>query len=94
MHSGYTYILASQRNGTIYTGVTKDLRRWVEEHKLHIHQGFTAQYDIVKLVWYQEFTDIREAIAMEKRIKNWRRAWKLQLIDSFNHDWRDLAEPD
>jgi putative endonuclease len=92
--SYYTYILASQRNGTLYTGDTGDLARRVIEHKEHLKPGFTSKYGVIKLVWYEEFQDIRNATDLEKKIKKWRRAWKLQLIDSFNHDWKDLSIPD
>ena len=88
----YVYILASKRNGTLYTGVTNNLLRRVEQHKKHEFDGFTAEYEVMMLVWYQDFPDITCAIAMEKRIKRWRRKWKLQMIDSFNPDWRDLSE--
>ena len=64
----------------------------MDEHKLHIHKGFTARHGVTKLVWHQEYRYILEAIAMGKRIKHWKRKWKLQLIDSFNPEWRDLAE--
>ena len=89
----YVYILASKRNGTLYTGVTNNLLRRVEQHQKHEFDGFTVKYEVMMLVWYQDFPDIKSAIAMEKRIKRWRRKWKLQMIDSFNPDWRDLSAP-
>ena len=93
MRTYYVYILASNRNGTLYVGVTNTLPRRVEEHKRMINKGFTARYKVRKLVWFQGFHRVQDAIATEKKIKHWNRAWKLQLIDSFNHEWRDLSEP-
>jgi putative endonuclease len=93
MKSFYVYILASKRNGTLYTGVTNDIFRRIEEHKHGNGSAFTAKYDVSKLVWYHEYANIMQAIAVEKRIKHWQRKWKLRLIDSFNYDWRDLSEP-
>ena len=88
--SGYVYILASKRDGTLYTGVTADLGRRVHEHKQRLGKGFTARYGAVRLVWYQEYQDIGEAIVAEKRIKKWRRAWKLAMIEEMNPDWHEL----
>jgi putative endonuclease len=88
----YVYILASQRNGTLYVGGTDDLYRRVTEHKAHTLSGFTAKYDVVKLV-YQEAHESREdAFLRERRMKKWRRIWKLELIERFNPAWRDLFE--
>jgi putative endonuclease len=88
--SGYVYILASKKDGTLYTGVTADLGRRAHEHKQHISSGFTDRYGVIRLVWYQEYQDIGEAIVFEKRIKRWRRAWKVRLIEEMNPDWREL----
>ena len=88
----FVYILASGRNGTFYTGVTADLSRRVWEHREGQRRGFTAKYDVTKLVWYQEFAEIDQAILHEKRIKRWRRAWKLELIERENPQWLDLYE--
>jgi putative endonuclease len=84
------YLLASNRNGTRYVGVTSNLvgRTW--QHRAHAVQGFTDRHDITRLVWYQMHDTMESAIVREKRIKKWRRAWKLQLIDVFNPSWRDL----
>lgn len=87
----FVYILASGRNGTLYTGVTADLSRRVWQHR-EGRQGFTAKYGVTKLVWYQEFAEIDQAIVYEKRIKRWRRAWKLELIERENPQWLDLYE--
>ncbi|HKR88335.1 MAG TPA: GIY-YIG nuclease family protein [Phenylobacterium sp.] len=86
----YVYILASQRNGTLYTGVTNNLSRRVYEHREGLIQGFTADYGVKMLVWYEAFPTALEAIAAEKRIKRWRRQWKLELIERDNPQWRDL----
>ena len=90
--SGFVYIMASRTNGTLYTGVTADLPRRVWEHRDDIIDGFTAKYGVKRLVWYREYDDITDAIAEEKRIKKWRRAWKIQLIEAMNPEWRDLYE--
>jgi putative endonuclease len=90
--SSYVYILASRRNGTLYTGVTGDLSRRVYQHKEGSSSGFTATYDVKRLVWYEIFADISDAISAEKRIKRWRRAWKLELIETMNPQWLDLYE--
>lgn len=86
----WVYMLASARNGTLYIGVTNDLARRVYEHKTRATGGFTARYGVTMLVWSEEHHDINEAIAREKMLKRWRRAWKLDLIESANPDWRDL----
>ena len=88
----YVYILASQKNGTLYTGVTSDLIKRIYEHKEEIYGGFTAKYNVKLLVYYEVHEDISEAIMREKRIKKWRRAWKLELIEKENPDWEDLYE--
>ena len=91
-HHYYVYLLASQRNGTLYTGVTNDLMRRVWEHKNGYVKGFTYDYNVRRLVWFELHQDIHEAIAREKRIKRWRRKWKLDLIEEKNPAWRDLYE--
>ena len=84
------YILASKRNGTLYTGVTNNLLRRIWEHKNNIVEGFTKKYNVHLLVHYELFTDIRLALAREKEIKQWTRAWKIQLIEKDNPLWKDL----
>jgi putative endonuclease len=86
----YVYMLASQRNGTLYVGVTSHLSRRVYEHREGTMPGFTAKYGVKMLVWYELFATAREAIAFEKRLKRWRRSWKLELIERFNPRWDDL----
>ncbi len=90
--SGYVYILASQRMGTLYTGVTNDLARRVYEHKNNVIVGFTSQYHVHLLVWYAFFETIEEAIAYEKRVKRWRRDWKIDLIEKNNPLWNDFYD--
>ncbi len=88
---GYVYMLASTRHGTLYTGVTSNLPRRIAEHRAGAFGGFTADYGVKRLVWFEAHQDIRPAIQREKRIKEWRRDWKIELIEAANPDWRDLA---
>lgn len=84
------YILASRRNGTLYTGVTSDLVKRVWEHKNDCVAGFTQRYKVHTLVWYEAHGTMYAAIAREKAIKGWKRRWKLELIEKRNPAWRDL----
>ncbi len=85
------YLMESDRNGTLYVGVTSQLVSRIWQHRAHVAEGFTTdRYDITRLVWYELHDTMESAIVREKRIKKWRRAWKLQLIDAFNPSWRDL----
>ncbi len=86
------YILASNRNGTLCTGVTSDLSRRVGEHRNDAVEGFTKRYGVHRLVYFEFHGDMRSAIIREKQIKKWNRAWKLELIEKDNPEWRDLAE--
>ena len=86
----YVYLLASGKHGTLYIGVTNDLVRRVYEHKNKTIRGFTARYDVTKLVWYEAYDDPANAIAREKELKKWRRDWKIRLIEENNPDWSDL----
>ncbi len=88
---GHVYILASRRHGTLYTGVTNDLGRRVSEHRLGLIPGFTSEYGVKRLVFVEAHEDIRDAIVREKRIKKWRRDWKIELIECDNPMWDDLA---
>jgi len=90
MREYYLYILASRRNGTLYIGVTNDLSRREYEHREGTAEGFTRRYGVKLLVYCETFSDIREAIARQKALKKWRRAWKLELIESSNPQWQDL----
>tara|TARA_B100000508_G_scaffold71110_1_gene55435 strand:- start:38 stop:331 length:294 start_codon:yes stop_codon:yes gene_type:complete len=90
--SYWVYILASKQNGTLYIGVTNDLIRRVYEHRNHITEGFTKQYEVTKLVFYEEYDDIGYALDREKQLKRWKRLWKIRLIEDFNPFWEDLYE--
>jgi len=85
------YILTNKHNTTLYTGVTNDLKRRVFEHKKHMVKGFTDQYNLEKLVYFEVTIDIKAAILREKQIKNGSREKKINLIESTNPDWRDLV---
>ncbi len=91
MKTYYVYILAS-KSRTLYTGVTNNLERRVVQHRSKLHEGFTARYNINRLVYYEAFSDIREAISREKQIKGWGRMKKITLIESVNRDWKDLSD--
>ena len=84
------YILASKRNGTIYVGVTSHLVKGIWEHKTDAVDGFTKRYAVHELVWYEVHATMTSAIAREKAIKEWKRAWKLEIIERANPSWRDL----
>jgi putative endonuclease len=86
----YVYILASHVGGTLYIGVTNDLVRRVYEHRTKLAQGFTKKYDVSRLVHFEVFDDIENAIVREKRLKKWNRAWKVQMIEENNPNWNDL----
>ena len=84
------YILASDRNGTLYVGVTSDLTKRVWEHKNDLVPGFTKRYGVHDLVWYELHDSMESAISREKTIKEWKRQWKLELIERENPEWKDL----
>lgn len=84
------YILASKPRGVLYTGVTTNLPARVEQHKSGAVPGFTAKWRVSRLVWFQGFDDIRDAIDHEKRLKRWRREWKIKLIEASNPNWDEL----
>ena len=88
--SYFVYIMTNQNNGTTYIGMTNDLFRRVHEHREKLYAGFSKQNGTIKLVYYEEFADVRDAIQREKRLKKWNRAWKIDLIEQTNPDWRDL----
>ena len=95
MHGDFqptVYMLASKRNGTLYTGVTSNLIARIYQHRNGFVRGFTRQYAVRTLVWFEQHATMESAITREKRIKKWNRAWKLDLIEAANADWRDLAE--
>ena len=84
------YILVSKRNGSLYIGVTSNLTKRVWEHKNGMVEGFTKRYNVHRLVWYEIHESMESAITREKRIKEWKRAWKLELIEGANPEWEDL----
>jgi putative endonuclease len=86
----YVYLLASRRHGTLYLGVTNDLMRRVHQHKTQSALGFTAQYGLDRLVWFETYDDPANAISREKKLKKWRRDWKIRLVEEQNPEWRDL----
>ncbi len=91
-NSYYVYILASRRNGTVYTGVTNNLLNRMYSHKNKLLRGFSSRYNVNRLVFFEETGDIFSAIEREKEIKGWRRSKKLRLIESTNPTWKDLSE--
>ena len=91
MKNYYVYILTNQSK-TLYIGVTNNLERRVYEHKHKLKDGFTKKYNLTKLVYFEMFNDINDAIKREKQLKNWHRQWKINLIESKNKDWKDLYD--
>jgi len=93
MHKGgWVYLMTNRRDGTLYLGVTSDLARRAWQHREGERDGFTRQYGLKRLVWYEWHEDIRTAIQREKTMKHWPRAWKVRLIHAMNPDWDDLYE--
>jgi putative endonuclease len=90
MKNYYIYILASQKNGTLYIGITSNLIKRIQEHKAKLVEGFTKKYNIDILVYYEQTTDINSALTREKALKKWNREWKIQLIEKVNPNWNDL----
>jgi putative endonuclease len=88
--SYWVYILASKVGGTLYVGVTNDLVRRTFEHREKLADGFTKKYEVDRLVYFEQHTDIEAAIRREKRLKRWNRSWKIELIEQSNPDWTDL----
>lgn len=86
----YVYILASKRNGTLYTGITSDLIKRMYEHQNGLIKGFTQKYNVKNLVYYEVHGDVNYAIKREKNIKDWKRDWKIKLIEENNPEWVDL----
>ncbi|SRR5579885_260881 len=92
MQGGFVYMMTNKRNGILYVGVTSDLVRRVYEHREGLVEGFTRQYGLRRLVYYERHDDIRSAIQREKTLKHWPRAWKVRTIHGFNPDWNDLYD--
>jgi putative endonuclease len=90
MNANYTYIMSSKRKGTLYVGSTSELIKRVWEHREKMTPGFTKKYDITQLVYYEAHQTRMEAARRERRFKNWCRQWKINLIEDFNPEWRDL----
>ncbi len=90
MRQPCVYILASGWNGTLYVGVTSDLVKRIWEHKSDLVPGFTNKYRVHDLVWFEQHQSMESAILREKAIKEWKRAWKIELIETANPEWRDL----
>jgi putative endonuclease len=88
--SFYVYILASRRNGTLYIGLTDDLAKRTWQHRNSVIPGFTKKYEVKMLVWHEQHESRESAFMRERQLKKWNRAWKLQLIEQTNSDWRDL----
>jgi len=92
MRTYFIYIVASGKNGTIYIGVTNNLGKRIWEHKNKIVVGFSSQYDVNKLVYFEDYSEINMAIKREKRLKEWPRQWKIDLIEKPNPQWVDLYD--
>jgi putative endonuclease len=90
MKAGFVYIVASQKNGTIYIGATSDLMKRVYEHREGLVEGFTKRYGCKSLVWFEAYDDLQDARRRELQIKEWKRAWKIRLIEETNLEWDDL----
>ena len=88
----YVYILTNKSNEVLYIGITNDLERRTFEHKNKIVESFTKKYNLTKLIYYEITTDVESAIMREKQLKNWHRDWKINLINQFNPEWKDLSE--
>ncbi len=91
MKNYYVYILTNKPRGTLYIGVSSNLKKRIYEHKLQSFDGFTKKYNIRILVYFEEFSDAISAIEREKRLKKWNRDWKIRLIEESNKDWRDIS---
>ncbi|WP_431122907.1 GIY-YIG nuclease family protein [Flagellimonas flava] len=91
VHAYYVYILTNKRNGTLYIGMTNDLERRVFEHKKKLVDGFTKRYGLGILVYFETYQYVKDAIVREKRLKKWKRQWKIELIEKENPGWQDLA---
>jgi putative endonuclease len=88
----YVYIITNHRNTVLYTGVTNDLNQRVFDHKTKLNKGFAAKYHCEKLIYFEEFGNVEQAIAREKQLKKYRRSWKEDLINEMNPDWTDLSQ--
>lgn len=91
MKQGWVYILTNKRNGTLYIGVTSNLSQRIGQHQDGLIVGFTKTYGLKSLVWFQHFDDLQDARRREGQMKEWKRAWKIELIEAVNPEWRDLS---
>jgi putative endonuclease len=94
MNEYFVYIVTNKANKVLYIGVTNNLERRMYEHRNKMIDGFTKRYNLTKLVYFEETSDVRSAIEREKQLKNWHRDWKIKLIDNFNPEWKDLSVED
>lgn len=92
MKSGYVYILTNKPHGVLYTGATDDLAKRVEQHRARAVSGFTKKYNCERLVWFERFENIHDARIVERRMKAWKREWKVKRIEALNPEWRDLFD--
>ena len=92
MNPGWVYIVTNKPKGVLYVGVTSDWEGRVWEHRNGVYPGFTSRYNCSRLVWYEDYDDITDAIHREKRLKTWNRAWKIRLVEDMNPGWSDLFE--
>ena len=92
MHQYYVYILTNEHNGTLYIGVTRDIIQRVSQHRQGVVEGFTKKYSVHKLVYFESTSNILSAIEREKRLKTWKRIWKVKLIEESNPTWDDLYD--
>lgn len=90
MRYGYTYLLCNRKNGAIYLGVTNNLGERLREHKEKRNEGFTADYDVTRLVWFERFDLVVDAIQKEKTMKGWPRQWKINTLEKQNPDWKEI----
>ena len=90
-HQYYVYLLSNKKNGTLYIGMTNDLERRIFEHKNKLIAGFSKNYSLDKLVYFEQFQYVNDAIKREKQLKNWNRQWKIDLIEEENSNWNDLS---
>lgn len=87
----YCYLVTNKKEGTLYVGVSTDIRKRIYQHQHGLIDGFSKKYKLKKLVWFEEHTSIESAILREKQIKEWKRQWKINLINRFNPEWKDLS---
>lgn len=92
MKTYYIYFITNKRNGTLYIGVSSDIKRRIYQHKNKLIDGFSKEHNLNKLVYYENINDINSAISREKQLKKWKRQWKINAIDKFNPEWRDLYD--